>query len=346
MKKIDLRSDTMTQPSDEMRRAMATALVGDDVWGEDPTIIRLQEVAAELLGKEASLFVPSGTMANQISMRILCRPGDEVICETESHCYRAEATGGAVLSGLSFFPLPGERGIIQAEQVATAFQIDDVHYPISRLVALENTCNLGGGSVYPLETISQIASVARAQGLFLHSDGARMFNACQAGGYTPAKLASFFDTVGFCLSKGLGAPVGSMVVSSRELIKEGLRARKQFGGGMRQAGILAAAGLYALEHNLDRLAEDHARAKRLAEGLANMSGVDLDPAHVETNIIVLGVAPSGMSALEVEIALKEVGILSLAIGPTALRLVTYLQIGDSDIDPALKGLAKVLDRAG
>ncbi len=342
---IDLRSDTVTKPDRGMRRAMAEAEVGDDVFGEDPTVNKLQDKAAELLGKEAALFVPSGTMANQVCLRTLTRPGDEVICDVHAHLYRHEGAAGATLSGLSYYPLEGDLGRISAEQVASAIQPDNVHFPVSRVVAVENTHNRGNGSFYELESIRAIAEVAKGAGLHLHLDGARMFHACLAGGYSPRELAEPFDTVSFCLSKGLGAPVGSMVVTTKERLPAALRARKQFGGGMRQAGILAAAGLYALEHNLDRLAEDHHRAKRLALGLAELAGVRLDPDEVVTNIVIFDVSPSGMTPLEVEAALAEEGVKVIPFGPSALRAVTHLDVDDDDIDRALSAMAKVLGNA-
>jgi threonine aldolase len=307
MSMIDLRSDTVTCPDEAMRKAMANAEVGDDVFGEDPTINRLQDIAAELLGKEAALYVPSGTMANQINLRLLASPGDEVICDQHAHLFRYEGGAGAALSGLSFYPLPGKQGILSPEQVQSAILSDNIHFPVSRVVALENTSNRGSGAVYPLETVKAITELAKSHGLHMHLDGARMFHACVAGGYSPADLASQFDTVSFCLSKGLGAPVGSMVVSSKENITRAIRERKRLGGGMRQAGILAAAGIYALENNLERLAEDHARARRLAEGLAEMKGVSLNPAHAVTNIVIFDVTPSGMSGPEAVARLEEEG---------------------------------------
>jgi threonine aldolase len=341
MELVDLRSDTVTVPDEGMRRAMAQAEVGDDVFGEDPTVNRLQERAAELLGKEAALYVPSGTMANQVSLRILTRPGDEVICDQWAHLFRFEGGAAAVLSSLSFFPLPGERGLLSPEQVATAIQGDNIHFPVSRVVTLENTHNRGCGAVYPMETIRAVAKTARDHDLKLHLDGARMFHACTAGGYSPVELASVFDTVSFCLSKGLGAPVGSMVVSSQELIKEAVRVRKRLGGGMRQAGILAAAGLYALEHNLDRLEEDHRRAKRLALGLAEMGGLSLNPDEVETNIVIFDVTPSGMDSAQALDRLQKEGVRVVPFGGNNLRAVTHLQISDKDIDIALSAFNRV-----
>ncbi len=338
---IDLRSDTVTRPDDGMRRAMAGAEVGDDVFGEDPSVNRLQEVAAELLGREAALFVPSGTMANQVCLRLLTRPGDEVICDRTAHLFRYEGGAAAVLSGLPFNLLEAERGLLGPEMIAAAIRPDNVHLPVSRVVALENTHNYGGGAVYPPEKIRAIQDLARERGLALHLDGARMFNACAAAGYTPAELASGFDTVSFCLSKGLGAPVGSMVVSSRENIHQARRIRKRLGGGMRQAGILAAAGLYALEHNLDRLAEDHARAQVLARGLADRPGVAVDPSRVETNIVVMDISGTGLSNEEAVSRLAGRGVGVVPFGPGRLRAVVHLQINDRDIDQALAAFRRV-----
>ncbi len=342
MIKIDLRSDTVTKPDDGMRRAMAAAEVGDDVFGEDPTVNRLQETAAALLGREAALFVPSGTMANQVCLRLLTRPGDEVICDRMAHVFRAEGGAAAVLSGLPFNLVEAERGLLGPETIAAAIHLDNVHLPVSRLVALENTHNFGGGAVYPLATIETIIDLVRSRGMALHLDGARMFNACAAAGYGPVELARGPDTVSFCLSKGLGAPVGSMVVSSRENIDLARRIRKRLGGGMRQAGILAAAGLYALEHNRDRLPEDHARARRLAEGLAEMKGVRLDPARVETNIVVFELTPGGLEPAEASSRLKALGVGVLPFGPGLMRAVTHLMISDRDIDDALRAFREVL----
>lgn len=342
MFKVDLRSDTVTRPDEAMRRAMAQAEVGDDVFGEDPTINALQEKAAELVGKEAALFVPSGTMANQVGLRILTQPGNEVICDAFAHSFRNEGGAGVVLSGLSFFTLPGDQGRISPEQVLSAIQPDNIHLPISRVVSIENTHNRGNGSVYDLGDIKKIAAIAKDNGLAMHLDGARMFHACLAGGYAPTELASHFDVLGFCLSKGLGAPVGSIVASSKELITKAVRVRKQFGGGMRQAGILAAAGLHALNHNLERLAEDHARAGALARGLAEIKGVSLDPAQVQTNIVIFSVKPSGQSPQQVCEALATEGVGVLPFGGDNIRAVMHLHITDADVDAALAAFNKVL----
>lgn len=341
MIKIDLRSDTVTRPDEGMRRAMSLAEVGDDVLGEDPTVNRLQEKAAEILGKESALFVASGTMANQICLRILTRPGDEVICDRAAHVYRNEGGAGAVLSGLSFLPLPGQRGLLTPEMVAGAIQPDNIHYPVSRVVALENTHNRGNGSAYPLGTVKAIADLARKNGLMFHLDGARIFNACLAGGYGASELAGHFDTVSFCLSKGLGAPVGSLVVSSKEMVKEALRVRKRLGGGWRQAGILAAAGLYALENNIERLQEDHDRAKRLALGLAELTGININPADIESNIVIFDITPSGLTPAEAVARLAKMGVGVALFGGNNLRAVTHLQISDRDIEEVLKVFAKI-----
>lgn len=340
---IDLRSDTVTRPDAAMRRAMAEAEVGDDCFGEDPTVNRLQTKAARMLGKPAALFTPSGTMANQIALRTHTRPGDEVICEARAHIYRHEAGAGAALSGLSYFPLPGDKGRLSAEQVASAVRLGNEHWPVSRVVTLENTHNRGMGAAYDLDAIDAIAVVARENGLALHLDGARMFHACLVKGYAPAELAARFDTISFCLSKGLGAPVGAMLVSSEETIEYAVRVRKQFGGGMRQVGILAAAGLYALEHNIDRLADDHANAARLARGLAAMSKVKLDPADTVSNIVIFDISATGRTPDEIMGQLMEVGVGTIPFGPTELRAVTHLDVDAAGVEAALTAMARVLD---
>ena len=343
MEKIDLRSDTVTLPSPEMRRAMAQAPVGDDVFGEDPTVNELQEKTAALLGKEAALYVPSGTMSNQICLRLLTQPGDEVVCDRHAHVYRNEAAAGAVLSGLSFYPLEGDQGRISRDQVATAVLPENIHFPRTRVVALENTNNRGNGSVYDLDEIRSIAALARENGLFMHLDGARLLHACAAGGYSPQELASNFDTISICLSKGLGAPVGSVVVSDAERIRRAVKIRKQYGGGMRQAGILAAAGIYALEHNIGRLSQDHARAARLAQALAGMRLVRLDPGEVQTNIVIFDISPSKKTSAQIQKELEKEGVRVIPFGPTLLRAVLHLDIDDSDLDRAIERLGRVLD---
>ena len=341
MLKIDLRSDTVTKPSVPMRSAMAEAEVGDDVFGEDPSINRLQQIAAEMLGKEAALFTPSGTMANQICLRLLTRPGDEVICHQWAHLYRFEGSAAQTLSGLSFFPIPHPRGILSPDLVKPAILESNIHYPVTRVLALENTSNKGNGAVYPLEKVKELAQLARENGLYLHLDGARMFNACLAGGYSPKELASSFDTISFCLSKGLGAPVGSMVVSTRENIEKAIRIRKRLGGGMRQAGFLAAAGIFALENNIDRLARDHERAQKLARALAELKGVLIDPSDIQTNIVIFDITPSGLSPEQALSRLGQLGLGVVPFGGNLLRAVLHLEISDQDVEEAISILQEV-----
>ncbi|MCA9456908.1 MAG: threonine aldolase family protein, partial [Nitrospira sp.] len=276
MHKIDLRSDTVTKPTPAMREAMAQAEVGDDVYGEDPTVNRLEAMAAEMLGKEAAVFVPSGVMGNQLALRLHTRPGDEVIVDSTSHLIRYEGGSASSLSGVQLVCVPGNRGRLSPESVEAAIRPKGLHNPPTTLVCLEQTHNVGGGSIYSLEVIHQIAEVARTHGLSLHLDGARLFNAVISTGVAAADYARPFDTVSFCLSKGLGAPVGSMVVSDAARVQTLRRLRKVFGGGMRQVGILAAAGVYALEHHIARLAEDHVNAHYLATLLEDIPSVVVD----------------------------------------------------------------------
>ncbi|MEE9233057.1 MAG: GntG family PLP-dependent aldolase, partial [Nitrospirales bacterium] len=286
---IDLRSDTVTKPSAGMREAMAYAEVGDDVYGEDPTVNRLEVMAAELLGKEAGLFVPTGVMGNQLCLRLHTRLGDEVIVESTSHLIRYEGGSAASLSGVQLCCVPGDRGRLSPESVEAAIRPRDLHNPPTTLLCLEQTHNVGGGSVYSMETIHRVTEVGRQHGLALHLDGARLFNAVVKTGIAASDYAQLFDTVSFCLSKGLGAPVGSVVVATHEAIKTLRRLRKVFGGGMRQVGILAAAGIYALENHISRLADDHVLATRLATLLQNIPGVVVDLDAVETNMVMFQV---------------------------------------------------------
>src|SRR5438034_6269907 len=338
---IDLRSDTVTKPSPAMREAMARAPVGDDVYGEDPTVNHLQEMAAALLGKAAALFVPSGIMANQLSIRVQTQPGDEVIVESRSHIVRYEHGAAAALAGVQLHWVGGDRGILEPGQVEAAIRPKDPYTIPTTLICLENTHNSGGGSIYPLSTIERIHTVARARGIPMHLDGARLFNAVVATGVSAAEYARHFETVSFCLSKGLGAPVGSLICADRERVVKLRRLRKMFGGGMRQAGILAAAGLYALEHNVARLAEDHAHAKRLAEALAGLPGVRINPAHVDTNIVVFDISETRRTADEVLALLKAEGLLLVPFSPTTLRAVTHLDISRDQIEQACAILKKV-----
>jgi threonine aldolase len=341
---IDLRSDTVTQPTPAMRKVMAEAEVGDDVFGEDPTVNALQEKVAHLLGKEASLFVPSGTMANQLSIKSHTQSGDEVIIELSSHPYNFEGGAGAALSGIQFQCLKGVRGILDASQIEEAIRPDDHHFPVTRLVCLENTHNRGGGSIYPLEKISEIYRLAKSKGLLLHLDGARLWNASMATGIKPEEYAQWADSVSVCLSKGLGAPIGSLVAGSKSFIDRVHRFRKMFGGGMRQAGIIAAAGIYALDHHIERLKDDHQNARRLAVGLKEFKGVSIDPKHVETNIVIFDVSNTGMTGAQVSEAMKKEGVLIHAFSRTQIRLVTHLDITSEDIETALKAFEKILRR--
>ena len=341
---IDLRSDTVTRPTLAMRKAMSEAEVGDDVFGEDPTVNALQEKIANLLGKEAALFVPSGTMANQLSIKSHTQPGDEVIIEASSHPYNFEGGAGAALSGIQFQCLKGVRGILDASQIEEAIRPADHHFPVTRLVCLENTHNRGGGSIYPLEKMVEIYQLAKSKGLLLHLDGARLWNASVATGTKPHEYAQWADSVSVCLSKGLGAPIGSLVAGSKLFIDRVHRFRKMFGGGMRQVGIIAAAGIYALDHHLERLKEDHQNAKRLAVSLKEFKGVSIDPKHVETNIVIFDVANTGMRGSQVAEAMKKEGVLIHAFGKTQIRLVTHLDVTAADIEIALKAFEKVLRR--
>lgn len=328
---IDLRSDTVTQPTKEMKAAMFQARVGDDVYGEDPSVNALQEEAAALFGQEAGLFCPSGTMCNQIAIRVHTRPQDEVICDQWAHIYLYEGGGIASNSLCSVRLLPGDRGRINAQQVREAIQPDNIHFPRTSLVALENTSNKGGGSCYDLEQIAEIRAVCDEHGLALHLDGARVFNALVAKGYTAAQLGQYFDTISICLSKGLGTPVGSILLGKKAQIREALRVRKVMGGGMRQAGFLAEAGRYALQHHIVRLPEDHRRAQQLATLLGDCPWV-AEVLPVETNIVVFQPTPKHISRAELVDRLKEAGVLVSTFGANYVRMVTHLHIDDAAIE--------------
>lgn len=339
---IDLRSDTVTKPTSAMRQAMMAAEVGDDVFGEDPTVNALQEKAAQLLEKEAAIFVASGTMANQLSIKAHTQPGDEVIIEAGAHAMNFEGGAGAVLSGVQFWGIPGHRGIIDVSQVEAAIRPDDAHFPVSRLIIIENTHNRGGGTVFPLAKIKQIQELANRRGLRMHMDGARLWNACVASGISPAQYAAPFDSISVCLSKGLGCPAGSLVVGSKDFIKRVHRLRKMVGGGMRQIGFLAAAGIYALDHHIERLEEDHRKAKKLAQGLAEIKNIKINPADVETNILYFDVFPAERTAPEVVLSCRQKGLLLHATGKTRIRCVTHLDVSFADIDKALNVIAEVM----
>ena len=343
---IDLRSDTVSKPSQEMRRAMAEAEVGDDVFGEDPSVNRLQDLAAHMLGKEAALYVPSGTMANQISIKVHTQPGDEVIMERTSHPFNSESGGLAALSGVQVNLQDGERGVLSPEQVARGIRHgNDVHNAPTRLVSLENTHNRGGGAVYPMDRIKDIHDVARAQGLAMHLDGARLMNATVASGLKAPEITQYFDSCTLCLSKGLGAPVGSVIAASADFIGKAQRYRKMFGGGMRQAGILAAAGIYALENNVERLADDHFNAKLLAERISGAPGLRVEPANVETNIIYLqlDLDEARVDAPGLAAAMSQRGVLALAMGRTGMRLVTHLDVSREQVERAAEIMCSILD---
>ncbi|MBW1981095.1 MAG: low-specificity L-threonine aldolase [Deltaproteobacteria bacterium] len=332
---IDLRSDTVTRPQQAMRQAMAAAEVGDDVFGEDPTVNLLQERMAALLGKEAGLFLPSGTMANQVAIKSHIQPGDEVIIDDNAHIFFYECGATAVISGGQFRCLPGNRGILSAESVAAAIRPPDIHHPVSRLVCLENSHNRGGGSIYPKEELRAIYQTAREHGLAVHLDGARLFNAAQASGIEPAALANYADSVCVSLSKGLGAPAGSVLCGSVSFIDRARKIRKMLGGGMRQVGILAAAGLYALDHNLQRLSEDHQKAKQLAAGLSRLPGIQLEEEAVVTNIVMFDVTETGLSAADFVEKIAAQGVLMIPFGPRTVRAVTHLDVSSADIEAAL-----------
>jgi threonine aldolase len=339
---LDFRSDTVTRPTAGMRQAMAEAAVGDDVFGEDPTVQRLQERVAAMLGMEAALFVPSGTMSNLIAVRLHCRPGDELICEAGSHIYIYEQGGYAQINGTAVWPVAGRHGILSLDQLQDAVRGDNPHLPRTRLLCLENTHNRGGGRIQPYDTLAAICDWARGHGLRTHLDGARLLNAVVATGIEAPRWAKHFDTVGICFSKGLGAPVGSALAGPKALIAEALRHRKVLGGGMRQAGVLAAAALYALEHHVARLADDHQNARRLADGIRALDSLRLDPEAIDTNIVYFRVHPSCGTAAEFCAALAARGLRMLPLGPALVRAVTHLDVSRGDVDRALEILAEAI----
>lgn len=338
---IDLRSDTVTRPTPAMRRAMADAEVGDDVFREDPTVRRLEEEAAALLGKETALFVPTGTMGNQIAVNVWTRPGQEVVLEERSHIFNYEMAAMAAWSGVVARPVPGIDGFPNPEAIRQAIRPPVYYLAQTGLIALENTHNMAGGTLLPAGRAEAVAAVGRDRRIPLHLDGARIFNAAAALDRPAAELAAPFDSVMFCLSKGLGAPVGSILAGPRDFIEAALRVRKRLGGGMRQAGVLAAAGLVALR-GAGRLAEDHANARHLAERLAAIRGVTIDPARVQTNIVVFGVQDSEKSASEVSRLWQEAGVLALAIDEQRVRAVTHYDVDRTMIDRAGEALARAL----
>lgn len=338
---IDLRSDTVTRPSPAMRRAMAEAEVGDDVIERDPTCERLQRLTADLLGMEDAIFMPSGTMTNQIGLRIHCKPGDEFLCEAGCHVYNYEQGAFAQLSGLVARTIEGEYGLLRPEQLEGLIRPENDHLLRTRLVILENTHNRGSGRVQPYEYVERICRWAHENGLRTHLDGARLFNAAAATGIDLATWSKHFDTVSVCFSKGLGAPIGSALAGSKGAIQEARRHRKLFGGGMRQAGVIAAAALYALENNQSRLVEDHANAQLLAEAIRKCGSLALQPAEVDTNILIFRVAPEVGTAHEFVARLAAQGVAALAISPTQIRLVTHLDVSEADCRAAGEAIGRV-----
>ncbi|MBW1973416.1 MAG: low-specificity L-threonine aldolase [Deltaproteobacteria bacterium] len=331
MRLIDLRSDTVTLPTEEMRAFMAKAEVGDDVFGEDPSVNKLQEMVADLLGKEAALFVASGTMGNEISIKILSNWGDEVIVEQESHIFNYEVGVASAFFGVQLSPIKGIKGVFTSEQVKDKIRPENIHFPRTKVICIENTHNRGGGNIFPLDEIERIKKIADKYKLKMHLDGARLFNASVATKIPLKEYSKFFDTVTICLSKGLAAPVGSVIAGDKPLIDEARRIRKMMGGGMRQAGIIAAAGIYALEHHLERLEEDHYNASLLAKSIADIKGIKIDPNDVKTNIVIFEVTDTRLSAQEVIEKLLKNGIKMLLFKEKFIRAVTHLGIEENDI---------------
>jgi threonine aldolase len=345
-KRIDLRSDTVTRPTDEMRQAMATAVVGDDVFLEDPTAARLEEIAAETLGKEAAIFMPTGTMGNQVAINLHTRPGNEVIVEAQSHVLNYELAGMTALSGVLPRPVAAPRGILSRAQVEKAIRPDIYYLPRTGLICLENTHNLAGGTIFPREEMDPILELARQRKIPVHLDGARIFNAASATGVSAASLAEGADSVMFCLSKGLGAPAGSMLCGPAPFIEEARRVRKRFGGGMRQVGVLGAAGIIALTRMVDRLPEDHENARTLALRLSEIDGIEIDPEEVDTNIIMFSVTKEGWDAPHLCLRLEEKGILSVAFDRERIRVVTHFDVSEKDCVGAAETVAKLLQGRG
>ena len=339
---IDLRSDTVTQPTEGMREAMAKAVLGDDVLGDDPTVIELQEKAAKILGKETALYVPSGTMSNIVATRTHTSPGDEIVTEAHSHIYRYEGGAFAALSGCSIALVHAKNGLMTPEEVSNSIRKAEgslSHYPNGSLVCVENTSQGGGGTVYSQNTMDEICKIARERDCKLHMDGARLFNAAVASGTDPARIVRDFDTVSICLSKGLGAPVGSILVGSKTDLAEAHRWRKMFGGGMRQAGVIASAGIYALENNIERLSEDHKRARRLAEALNEMPAFSIDLDTVQSNIVFIGTGKGNTK--EIIAGLSKKGVEILEIDDSTVRAVFHLHITDNDVEKAIEAFTQI-----
>ena len=340
---IDLRSDTVTRPTAAMRAAMADAEVGDDVYGEDPTVLELERRVAELLGHEAAVFTPTGSLANQLAMRVLVAPGAEIVCDAQAHVVRAELGAAAVFSGITTRTWDAPRGLVDPEVLRGFVRANAGPNLVSTTaIAVENTHNFGGGTVQPLERLQAVREVADEHGLAVHLDGARLWNAHVASGVPLPAYGAVADTVSVCLSKGLGAPVGSVLASDAERVASARVWRKRYGAGMRQVGVLAAAGLHALDHHVERLADDHARAQRLAFAIAEAVDDVVEPEHVETNIVVLDLAPTSWTAADLAAAAREHGVLVSALGPAFARLVTHLDVDDDGIARAADVLTRLL----
>jgi threonine aldolase len=337
---VDLRSDTVTKPTPGMREAMAAAEVGDDMSGEDPTVNRLEALMAGLLGKEAAVYACSGTQSNQMGIRAHCQSGDELLIESTSHIANYEQGAPAALSGVTCRLIPGKSGVLDVADLEGKVRADNQHFCVTRLVCLENTTNVGGGRIYPLENIERICEWSHQYGLKVHLDGARLFNAAIASGKRAEEICRHIDTISICFSKGLGCPMGSILVGSAEEIGRARRARKLFGGALRQAGIVAASALYAMEHHVDRLAIDHENAKVLAEGLRQIDGVTLDPPDVQTNLVFFNVDAELGNASQLSTRLRERGVRINATGPQRLRACTHLDVTRNDV---LKAAAVVAD---
>ncbi|MEK7262994.1 MAG: low-specificity L-threonine aldolase [Bacteroidota bacterium] len=338
---IDLRSDTVTKPSAEMRNAMANAEVGDDVFREDPTVMQLQNYVAELLGKEAALYVPSGSMSNQICIKTHTEPGDEIICEEGAHIFNYEVGAPAFLSGVQIKTVKGLHGVYTVEQLQRAIRPKAYYMPITRLIEIENTHNRAGGTIFPIEEIKRIRAFAQERNIAMHLDGARLWNASVAAGISPKEYASHFDSVSVCFSKGLGAPVGSLLAGTKEFVARALRFRKLFGGGMRQAGILAAAALYAVQNNIQRLREDHEKAKFFAGKISQIGSLHIDMDAVQTNIILIETEHTGKSTDEVLALLKEHNVLLTPGNWNSIRAVTHLDVSMDDMQHATEIFKKL-----
>ncbi len=336
MKYIDLRSDTVTRPSDKMREIIASAEVGDDVFGDDPTVNELQEKVAKLFGKEAALYVPSGSMGNLVAIKTHTNPGEEAIFEEDCHSLNYEAGSMGAVAGLVSHTFRGNHGVMTREQVEPYIKKKSLHTPPTTLIALENTHNHAGGTIYPLEEIKKLRDMADEHGLKMHLDGARIWNASIATGITLDEYCRYFDSIQCCFSKGLGAPIGSIVIGDGEFIEKARRFRKMFGGGMRQVGILASAAIYALDNNMPRMSEDHENASFLAENLAKIDGIDIDLESVQTNIVIMNIASSGKEVPDVLSELKDMDVLAVQFGATKIRCVTHLDLDRADIETAIE----------